>query len=77
MHCCEDHEHTDAYHAYNFHSFRYAFAQYNIDHLTRDQVQEQMGHRSPNTTDGYIDYAKRQRQFAIDVHVPSPLRVVG
>lgn len=74
--CREDHEHTPACHRYGFHSFRYSFAQHN-EHLTHEQLQEQMGHRSGTTTDGYIDYGKRQRAAEVEVFVPKVLKVAA
>jgi integrase len=72
--CRTKHEHTKYCHLYGFHAYRYGFAQYNSEHLTSDQLQEQMGHKSGTTTRGYIDYAKRQKLAKVKVHVPAGLR---
>jgi integrase len=74
LHCPSEHTHTPSCYTYGFHAFRYGFAQNNTDHLTRDQVQEQMGHRSAQTTDRYIDYTKRMKAAQVDVYVPAALR---
>jgi integrase len=74
LHCPSEHTHTPSCYTYGFHAFRYEFAQNNTDHLTRDQVQEQMDHRSPQTTDRYIDYTKRMKAAQVDVYVPAALR---
>ncbi len=72
--CRGDYEHAPTCHVYGFHSFRYGFAQYNFEHLSREQLQEQMGHRSATTTDGCIDHAKRQGLAQIEVFVPNAIR---
>jgi integrase len=59
--CRTEHEHTKYCYLYGFHSYRNGFAQNNEGHLEPHQLQEQMGNKSPTTTRGYIDYAKRQK----------------
>ncbi|MGI6417412.1 MAG: tyrosine-type recombinase/integrase [Thermoguttaceae bacterium] len=51
------HECTPACHLYGFHSFRYAHARYNYQN---PDLQNQMGHATPATTEHYRKWAKRQ-----------------
>ena len=75
--CRENHEHTDACHLYGFHSFRYAHATYNYGRVSNDDLQEQMGHASFQTTKRYIKYAETHRQRAYDMHVPESLKTAS
>ncbi len=72
--CREEHDHTPTCHLYGFHSFRYAHATYNAGNVSDRDLQEQMGHRSFNTTKGYIKYAEDRQNRGYDAFIPAALK---
>lgn len=66
--CC-----TPACHRYSFHDERRAFATLNAEHMTRECLQTLMRHRSPDTTDRYINMARQLNPAIAKLHVPSVL----
>ena len=74
LRCDGKHEHTDACHLYGFHSERYAFATMNRGQLSRDVLQSLMRHRSPLTTQRYVNMAKQLVGVVEQLRVPDVLR---
>jgi integrase len=72
--CREQHEHTPACHLYGFHDLRRAFATMNADKLTPDALQALMRHKSYQTTQRYINYARQMDAAVAGLHVPEVLR---
>ena len=62
----EGHTCTVACHQYGFHGFRYAHARYNYQN---PDLQNQMGHACPATTEHYRKWAKRQLS-EYDAYIP-------
>ncbi len=50
------------------------FATMNAEHMTREALQKLMRHRSPDTTDRYINMARQLNPAVSKLHVPSVLR---
>ncbi len=65
---------TPACHRYSFHDERRAFATLNAEHMTREALQKLMRHRSPDTTDRYINMARQLNPAVGKLHAPSVLR---
>lgn len=65
---------TPACHRYSFHDERRAFATMNAEHMTREALQKLMRHRSPDTTDRYINMARQLNPAVGKLHVPNVLR---
>lgn len=72
--CPEQHQHTDACHVYGFHDLRRAHATYNYGKVPDRALQQQMGHASFQTTQGYIRYAELHKGEAYPAHLPSSLQ---
>ncbi len=72
--CRDEHEHTDACHAYGFHDFRRAFATMNADKLSADALQTLMRHKSYQTTQIYINMARQMDAAVASLHVPDVLK---
>ena len=72
--CREEHEHTETCRYYGFRSFRYAHATYNAGRVSDRELQEQMGHRSFNTTKHYIKYAEEHQKREYNGYVPERLK---
>ena len=72
--CPEQHEHTDACHVYGFHDVRRAHATYNYGKVPDRALQQQMGHASFQTTQGYIRYAELHKGQAYPAHLPDSLQ---
>ena len=68
--CHEDHEHTDACHAYGFHDLRRAFATMNAANLSGDVLQRLMRHKSYTTTQRYINLASQVNSSVAALFVP-------
>ena len=62
---------TPACHRYSFHDERRAFATLNAPNMTRESLQVLMRHRSPDTTDRYINMARQLNPAVSKLHVPS------
>jgi integrase len=75
--CDEAHEHTRYCHVYGFHDLRRAFATMNADKLTPDALQALMRHKSYQTTQVYINYARQMDAAVAGLHVPEVLRGAG
>jgi integrase len=65
------HECTDACHRYSFHDERRAFASLNAPNMTREALQKLMRHKSPDTTDRYINMARQLNPAVHGLHTPS------
>jgi len=68
-----EHECTDACHLYGFHDLRRAHATYNYGRVDDRALQQQMGHASFQTTQGYIKYAELHKADAYPAHLPASL----
>lgn len=72
--CHENHEHTPACGRYGFHDFRRAFASMNADKLSAEALQSLMRHKSYQTTQKYISYARQLNQAVEGLYVPEFLK---
>ena len=72
--CSGDHEHTRYCHVYGFHDLRRAFATMNADKLTPDALQALMRHKSYQTTQVYMNMARKMDAAVAGLHVPEVLR---
>jgi integrase len=75
--CAERHEHTRYCHVYGFHDLRRAFATMNADKLSPDALQALMRHKSYQTTQVYINYARQMDAAVAGLHVPDVLKGIG
>ncbi len=69
----EDHEHSDACHLYGFHDLRRAFATLNAPALSAQALQKLMRHKSPLTTQRYVNMASQLQTAVAGLHVPAVL----
>jgi integrase len=74
LRCDDAHEHTRFCHVYGFHDLRRAFATMNADKLTPDALQALMRHKSYQTTQVYINYARQMDAAVAGLHVPEVLK---
>jgi integrase len=65
----EDQEHTDACHLHGFHDFRRAVATMNAAALSMKELQKLMRHKSPLTTQRYINEADQLQTAVAKLHV--------
>jgi integrase len=75
--CSEEHKHTRFCHVYGFHDLRRAFATMNADKLSPDALQALMRHKSYQTTQVYINYARQMDAAVAGLHVPEILKGIG
>lgn len=73
--CPGEHSHTPKCHVYGFHDIRRAHATYNYGRVSDAELQEQMAHRSFQTTQSYIKYAELQQEKAYDAYLPDAIPV--
>lgn len=68
------HECTAACHRYGFHDERRSFATHNATNMTLEALQSLMRHRSPLTTQRYINMARQLNPAVANLHVPAVLK---
>ena len=72
--CPDEHTHSRFCHVYGFHDLRRAFATMNADKLTADALQALMRHKSYQTTQRYIAFARQMDEAVACLHVPDVLK---
>ena len=72
--CHEEHEHTEACHAYGFHDLRWGVATMNAGSLSTDALQALMRHKSYATTQRYVNLAPQMDKAVASLDVPDVLR---
>ena len=73
-HIDRPHDCTPACHRYGFHDERRAFATNNATNMTLEALQALMRHKSPLTTQRYLNMARQLNPAVANLHVPEILK---